>query len=204
MSWTDEEIAAVNLVLNPSGRSRQRQVELRESPRGTLPNGALDFREFPLTTASSVIISNADFTESRSPKNDFGVEESIQFSWLTCDGVIFDRARPFHRISGQFTNCSFQRIGTDRGGIGGKFVDCDFTGASFRNVHLSANFIRCKFHDCNLKVASWGSSFEDCEFAGASIGRSFAHVAEVALSAERVTFVVVSGKVRPGETRHIS
>jgi hypothetical protein len=54
-----------------------------------------------------------------------------------------------------------------------------------------------------MKVASWGSSFEDCEFEGAMIGSTFHDVREVALSADRVTFVVLTHKVHPGETRHI-
>ena len=203
MSWTDQEIAAVNATLIPKGRQRQRPVELPQSPHGTLPNGVADFRQFPLTCASMVIISNADFTKSRSPINDYGVDQSIKLTWVKCDRVVFDRARVFHRIDGRFDNCSFQRIGTDHCGLVGTFVDCDFTGTSFRNAHLVANFVRCKFHKCNMKVASWGSSFEDCEFEGASIDPLFADVRDVALSATRVTFVVLTHKVHPGETRHI-
>lgn len=55
-----------------------------------------------------------------------------------------------------------------------------------------------------MKVASWGSSFEDCEFAGAKIDKLFEDVRDVALSADAVTFVVLSGKVHVGQTRHIS
>lgn len=55
-----------------------------------------------------------------------------------------------------------------------------------------------------MKVASWGSSFEDCEFAGAKIDKLFEDVRDVALSADAVTFVVLTGKVHVGETRHIN
>ena len=204
MSWTDEEISAVNSTLIPEGRQRQRPVDLPPSPHGLLPNGALDYRQFPLTRASGVIISIADFTGSRSPKNEYGVDQSIMLTWVQCDRAVFDRVRVFHRIDGRFNNCSFQRIGTDRCGLVGTFTDCDFTGTSVRNAHLVANFVRCRFHGCNMKVASWGSSFENCEFEGASIDSLFADVRDVALSAQKVTFVVLSGKVHVGETRHIS
>ncbi|NLS97190.1 MAG: hypothetical protein GXX96_34055 [Planctomycetaceae bacterium] len=55
----------------------------------------------------------------------------------------------------------------------------------------------------DMKVASWGSSFDDCQFAGATIDRLFQDVRDVALSADTVTFVVLTGKVHAGETRHI-
>lgn len=204
MKWTDEEITAVNSTLIPKGRKRQRPVELQPSPHGLTKDGAADYRGFPLTCASGVIVSSADFSTSRSPANEYGIDQSIMLAWVTCDHVVFDRARVFHRIDGRFSNCSFQRIGTDRCGFVGTFTDCDFSGTSFRNAHLVANFIRCKFHDCNMKVASWGSSFEDCEFAGAKIDKLFEDVRDVALSADAVTFVVLTGKVHVGETRHIS
>lgn len=204
MNWTDEEITAVNSTLIPKGRERQHPVELQPSPHGITPNGAADYRQFPLTRATSVVISNADFTKSRSPTNPYGVDQSIMLTGVKCDHVVFDRARVFHRIDGRFDNCSFQRIGTDHCGFVGTFTDCDFTGTSFRNAHLVANFIRCKFHACNMKVASWGSSFEDCEFAGATITRLFEDVRNVAFSADAVTLVVLTGKVHVGETRHIS
>ena len=203
-NWTDEEINAVNSTLIPKGRERPRPVALPTSPHGMTENGAADYRGFPLTRASGVILSHADFSKSRSPNNEHGVDQSIMLSWVTCDRVIFDGARVFHRVNGRFDNCSFQRIGTDHCGFGGIFVDCDFTGASLGNAHLAANFVRCKFHNCKMKVASWGSSFEDCEFAGASIDHLFADVRDVAQSSDRVTFVVLSGKVHSGETRHIS
>jgi uncharacterized protein YjbI with pentapeptide repeats len=204
MNWTDEEITAVNSTLIPKGREGQRPVELQPSPHGSTPDGAADYQGFPLTRASGVIISNADFSKSRSPANEYGVDQSIMLTWVRCDDVVFDRARVFHRIDGRFYNCSFRRIGTDRCGFVGTFTDCDFSGTSFRNAHLVANFIRCKFHDCNMKVASWGSSFEDCEFAGANIDKLFQDVRDVALSENAVTFVVLTGKVHVGETRHIA
>lgn len=204
MNWNDEEVTAVNSMLIPKGRQRQHQMDLPPSPHGTLPNGTADFRQFPLTRASGIVISNADFTKSRSPANEYGVDQSIMLTWVKCDRVIFDRARVFHSIDGRFDNCSFLRIGTDRCGFVGTFTDCDFSGTSFRNAHLVANFTRCKFHDCNMKVASWGSSFEDCEFAGATIDQLFEDVRDVAFSADAVTFVVLTGKVHAGETRHIS
>jgi len=204
MNWTNEEINSVNSVLIPKGRQRQNPVELSQSPHGILPNGTADFRQFPLTRASGVIISNADFANSRSPENEYGVDQSIMLTWVKCERVLFDRARVFHRIDGRFDNCSFQRIGTDHCGFVGTFTDCDFTGTSFRNAHLVANFVRCRFHDCKMKVGSWGSSFENCEFVGASIDPLFADVRDIALSSDKVTFVVLTGKVHAGETRHIS
>lgn len=203
MNWSDEEITAVNSTLIPKGRTRQRSVDLPPSPHGSTPDGAADYRGFPLTCASGVIVCNADFTKSRSPANEYGVDQSIMLTWVKCDRVVFDMARVFHRIDGRFENCSFQRIGTDHCGFVGTFVDCDFTGTSFRNAHLVANFIRCKFHNCKMKVASWGSSFENCEFAGATIDPLFKDVRDVVVSADAVTFVVLANKVHPGETRHI-
>ncbi len=204
MNWTADEIVAVNSTLIPKSRHRQKPVELQPSPHGTTQKGAADYREFPLKRASGVIISNADFSKARSPSNEYGVDQSIMLTWVSCDSVVFDRARVFHQIGGKFDNCSFRRIGTDQCGLVGTFKDCDFSGTSFRNAHLCANFIRCKFHKCNLKVASWGSSFEDCEFAGSAIDPIFQDVSDVALSADVVTFVVLTGKVHAGETRHIS
>jgi hypothetical protein len=204
MNWTDEEITAVNSTLIPKGKTRQHPVDLPSSPRGTTPDDAADYRGFPLTRAVGVAMSNADFGKSRSPKNEYGVDQSIMLTWVQCDSVTFDRARVFHRIDGRFANCSFRKIGTGNCSFVGTFTDCDFSGTSFRNAHLVANFIRCKFHECNMKVASWGSSFEGCEFAGAKIDDLFEDVRDVALSADAVTFVVLSGKVQVGETRHIS
>lgn len=204
MNWIDEEITAVNATLIPKGKGRRRPVDLPSSPHGATPDGAADYRGFPLTRASSVVISNADFGKSRSPANEYGVDQSIMLTWVKCDDVVFDRARVFHRIDGRFDNCSFRRIGTDNCGFVGTFTDCDFSGTSFRNAHLVANFIRCKFHNCNMKVASWGSSFEDCEFSGATIDPLFEDVLNAALSADVVTFVVLTGKVHVGETRHIN
>lgn len=204
MNWTNEEISSVNSTLIPKGNERQRPVELPPSPHGLTPDGLADYREFPLTRASAVIFSKADFSKCRSPKNQYGVEQSIMLTWVTCDQVIFDRSRPFHSINGQFSNCSFRRIGTNQCGIVGTYTDCDFSGASFRNAHLVANFVRCKFHDCNMKVASWGSSFESCEFSGATIDPLFEDVRNAAFSADAVTFVVLNSKVHVGETRYIS
>lgn len=201
--WTNEQIDSVNAVLIPKGR-HQRQVELPPSPHGTLPNGLADFRRFPLTRAAGIIIADADFSQARSPLNEYGVDESIHLTWMKCDRVTFDQARSFHCLNGRFESCSFRRIGTDHCSFTGRYFDCDFSGTSFRTAHLSANFVRCKFHDCRMKLASWGSSFEDCEFAGATIDDVFADIRDVALAASQVTFVVVSGKPRPGETRHIS
>jgi len=204
MNWNKEEIEAVNATLTPSGRGRSRPVVLPMSPHGATETGAADYRGFPLTRASSVIVSDADFSKSRSPENEYGVDQCIMLAWVTCNRVVFDQARVFHQIIGQFSNCSFRRIGTDKCGIGGTYTDCDFSGTSFRNAHLAANFIRCKFHGCNMKVASWGSSFEACEFAGATIDPLFEDVRNATLSADAVTFVALGGKVRMGETRHIS
>jgi hypothetical protein len=47
-------------------------------------------------------------------------------------------------------------------------------------------------------------SFEDCEFADATIDPLFKDVSDVAFSTDAVTFVVLTNKVHPGETRHIS
>ncbi|MEZ6133812.1 MAG: hypothetical protein R3C53_02770 [Pirellulaceae bacterium] len=204
MNWTDEEITAVNSTLIPKGKRRQHPVDLPPSPHGTTPNDAADFREFPLVRASGVVMSNADFAKSRSPPNEYSVDQSIMLTWVKCDEVIFDRARVFHRIDGRFDKCSFRKIGTDNCSFVGTFTECDFTGTSFRNAHLVANFIRCKFHSCNMKVASWGSSFEECEFSDAKIDPLFQDVREAALSADSATFVVLTGKVLVGETRHIS
>jgi hypothetical protein len=203
-NWTHEEIAAVNSTLIRKGRERRRPVALPPSPHGVTESGAADYRGFPLTRACGVIVSNADFSKARSPDNEYGVDQAITLTWVTGDGVNFDGARVFHMINGRFANCSFRRIGSDRCGFVGTFTDCDFTGTSFRNAHLVANFLRCRFHDCKMKVASWGSSFEDCEFAGASIDHVFANVRDVAQSSDRVTFVVLGGKVHAGETRYIS
>ncbi|MBI1249791.1 hypothetical protein GC197_18345 [bacterium] len=204
MNWTDEEIAAVNSTLIPKGKGRQHPVDLPSSPHGTTPDDAADYRGFPLCRASGVVMSNADFGKSRSPANEYGVDQSIMLTWVRCDKVVFDGARVFHRIDGRFDKCSFRRIGTDNCSFVGTFTDCEFSGTSLRNAHLLANFIRCKFHDCNMKVASWGSSFEDCGFAGAKIDELFGDVRDVAFSADTVTFVVLSGKVHVGETRHIN
>src|SRR5688572_3034501 len=116
MTWTEEEITSVNSILIPKGRERQRPVELPPSPHGITSNGAADYREFPLTCATSVVISCADFTESRSSANRDGIDQ-IMLTYVQCAHVVFDRARVFHRIDGRFDNCSFQRIGTDRCGL---------------------------------------------------------------------------------------
>ncbi|MBL8820074.1 MAG: pentapeptide repeat-containing protein [Planctomyces sp.] len=204
MNWTDEEIKTVNGLLFPEGKERQRPVDLPSSPHGTTPGGAADYRGFPLKRASSVVISNADFGKSRSPANQYGVDQSILMTWVKCNKVVFDMARVFRRIDGHFDSCSFRRIGTDNCSFSGTFMDCDFSGTSFRGAHLVANFVRCKFHDCNMKVASWGSSFEACEFSGAKIDPLFDDVRDAAFAAESVTFVVLTHKVHVGETRHIS
>lgn len=204
VTWTDEHISEVNSTLIPRGRQRQRPVQLPPSPHGTLPDGAADFRQFPLTCASGVVISHANFTKARSPVNEYGVDQAIMLTWVKCDHVHFDRARVFHRIDGRFENCSFQRVGTEQCGLVGTFIDCDFSRTSFRNAHLVANFVRCRFHWCNMKVASWGSSFEDCEFTGATMDPLFDDVRDVALSSDKVTFVVLNSKVHEGENRHIS
>ncbi len=204
MNWTCEEINAVNSVLIPKERVRQRPLSMLPSPHGRTASGAEDFRGFPLTRATSVIVSNADFSKSRSPKNEYGVDQSIILTWVSCKNVNFDGARVFHRINGQFDCCSFINIGTEQCGFSGTFTDCDFSGTSFRNAHLIANFVRCKFHDCKMKAASWGSSFADCEFTGASIDHLFTEIRDITQSSERVTFVVLNGKILAGETRHIS
>jgi len=203
-NWTDDETAALNSVWNAKSRNDQGPVAPPPSPHGTLPSGAADFRKFPLTRMSGVAISNADFTGSRSPNNQYGVDQLIMLTWVHCDHVVFDKSRVFHRIDGQFRSCSFRKIGAAGCNFDGTFTDCDFSGTSFRNAGLAANFVRCKFHDCNMKVAGWGSSFEDCEFQGATIDPIFEDVRDAALSADRVTFCVLTHKVHVGETRHIS
>jgi len=178
------------------------QVPIPPSPHGLLPDGRVNFRGFPLNVAAAVVIESADFTGARSPKNEYGADLLIMLAGVKCTDVIFDRARVFHSIDGTFDHCSFKKIGTAGCGLTGTFRDCDFSGTSFRKAHLIGNFIRCRFHDCNLRLASWGSSFSECEFAGSTIDDIFADIREIAMSAPVVTFAVVSGKVKPGETRH--
>ena len=199
--WNPPETDAVNATLIPRKR-RMERIALGTSPRDSLSTGYADFRHFPLTRAVFISIRKADFSHARSPKNQHGVDQGISLSSITCTDVIFDRARVFHTLDGQFTDCSFKGVGTERCGVTGTFTDCDFTGTSFRNAHFKANFVRCRFIDCNLHLASWPSSFEDCEFSGARIDDIFSDIREVATASERVTFAVVGSSVFPGETRH--
>jgi uncharacterized protein YjbI with pentapeptide repeats len=149
---------------------------------------------------SRVQIANADFTAARSAKNQFGVEQTIQFEDVVADRSLFDRAGKFSRLTGQFTACSFRKMTTKSCSIGGTYTDCDFTGANFKGAHIDGRFIRCRFNGCNLHVASWAGSFQDCEFASAGIHDLFADVRAAAFAGGRVTFTVTMSKVISGET----
>lgn len=201
--WSDDDIASIRAVATPQKDLIRNRVELPESPHGSLPSGHSDFRGFPASIIASVKIESADFSQCRSPDNEFGVDEGINLTNVHCTDVRFDRSRVFHRIGGTFRRCSFLRIGTDRCIVTGTFEECDFTGTSFRNAHLSANFIRCHFENCNLNLASWGSSFEACSFEGSKINKLFSDVRDFTLSSQYVTFCMVSGKLKPNETRHV-
>lgn len=199
--WTEPEIAPIREVLIPKRGLARLPVPLPASPRGELPAGLADFRGFPLTEAAMVAIADADFTAARAPRNQSGVEQSIQFRNVAAERSVFDRAGKFSRIDGQFTGCSFQKITTRSCSIAGVFTDCDFSGSNFKAAHFNARFIRCRFQNCNLHLASWPSSFQDCEFTGAAIHELFADVRTAATAAERVTFTVTMSSVLPGVFR---
>ena len=201
--WPDDEVNSIRSVVIPKKSLIRDRVPLPESPSGTLDDGRSDFRGFPLSTMASVNIDSANFSFCRSPINEYGVDQLIMLTNVQCNNVIFDRSRVFHRIDGNFSRCSFQKIGTSQSSLVGTFSECDFTGTSFRNAHFVANFRNCNFSNCNLNLASWGSSFEECSFTGSKIHDLFADVRDVAMSSELVTFCVVGDTVKPGETRHI-
>jgi hypothetical protein len=198
-AWAASEAASVEAALLLKRGATRQAMAMPASPRGTLPNGLADFRGFPLTEATSVSIADADFTAARAPKNQFGVEQAIQFQDVVADRSVFDRAGKFHRLNGRFANCSFRKITTKSCSVSGAFTDCDFSGSNFKGAHFNARFIRCRFHDCNLHLASWPSTFEDCEFKGAGIHEIFADVRDAALADDRVTFTVTMSKVILGK-----
>jgi uncharacterized protein YjbI with pentapeptide repeats len=199
-NWTAGEADPVQAAIFLKRGAMRKAIPMPASPRGTLPSGLADFRGFPLIEVVRVSIADADFTGARAPKNQFGVEQSIELQDVTAEASVFDRAGKFHRLVGQFRNCSFRKVTTRDCGVNGTFTDCDFSGANFKGAHFNARFIRCRFHDCNLHLASWPSSFEDCEFSGAGIHDLFADVRAAALASDRVTFTVTMSKVIPGET----
>ncbi|HRK17448.1 MAG TPA: pentapeptide repeat-containing protein [Hyphomicrobiaceae bacterium] len=197
-AWTTEEITAIQAAIFLKRGAGRKAIPMPASPRGTLPTGLADFRGFPLTEVACVSISDADFTRARAPKNQFGVEQSIQLQDVIGDRSVFDRAGKFLRLMGQFTTCSFRKITTKSCSVNGTFTDCDFSGANFKLAHFNARFIRCRFHDCNLHLASWPSTFEDCEFKGAGIHDIFGDVRAAAFASDRVTFTVTTSKVIVG------
>lgn len=201
-TWTSEEADPVAAAIAPPpGQMRASTpmpAPMPPSPRGQLPGGRADFRGFPLTQATAVCLVDVDFTGARAPKNRFGVRQTIQLREVVAERSVFDRAGAFHRIQGQFRECSFRRITTSSCSVTGTFTDCDFSGANFQGAHFAARFIRCRFEGCNLHVASWPSHFEDCEFAGARIHNLFADVRAAAMAGARVTFTVTMSRVIPG------
>ena len=198
-AWNATDVGQVEAAIFLKRGAMRKAIPMPASPRGTLPSGLADFRGFPLTEVASVSIAGADFTQARAPKNQFGVEQSIQFQDVTAERSIFDRAGKFHRLIGQFSACSFRKITTKSCIATGTFTDCDFSGANFKGAHFNARFIRCWFHECNLHLASWQSSFQDCEFKGAGIHDTFADVRDAAFAGDRVTFTVTMSKVIVGE-----
>ena len=199
-AWSDADVEQVNAsLLRP-----RHAAHPAPSPRGVAPSGLADFHGFPLTRMEGVHIADADFTAARPPKNAFGVAQSVHVLDVTADRVVFDRAGPFHRLHGAFSACTFRRISTRHGSLVGSFSDCDFTGANFNGAHFAARFLRCRFVDCRMHLASWGGEFDDCEFAGSSIHEIFHDIRDLALAAERVSFVVTARGARrtgpaPGE-----
>lgn len=142
--WTTTDMASVQAILMPKNGRRDR-VRLPESPRGSLSSGLTDFRGFPLHVVNSVEINDADFSRARSPNNEHGVEQAISLISVKCSRVVFDHARVFHLISGEFAGCSFKKIGTSRCGIAGTFrtvisVELAFVTLILRPTSLGADF----------------------------------------------------------------
>ncbi len=198
--WTAQEIDPVQSAIELKRGQMRKPIPMPASPRGTQPDGRANYRGFPLTAVARVQISDADFTAARAPKNQFGVEQTIQFQDVVADRSLFDRAGKFSRLTGQFAACSFRKMTTKSCSVGGTYTDCDFTAANFKGAHLDGRFIRCRFNGCNLNVASWAGGFQECEFTGASIHDLFADVRAAAFAAGRVTFTVTMSKVIFGGT----
>lgn len=197
--WNADEAASIAAAIFLKPGVRRDPIPLPASPRGNLPNGMADFRSFPLHEAAWVSMDGADWSGARAPKNRTGAQETIQLRDLNASRCVFDRAGKFHRITGQFTGCSFRKITTMRAHVAGTFTDCDFSGANFRSAHFDARFVRCQFHGCNLHLASWPSTFEDCEFRDADIHPIFQDIRDAAFASDRVTFKVTMSKVIVGD-----
>jgi hypothetical protein len=187
-TWASEEVA---LLREAFGRG-----QVPPSPRGLTEAGLGDYRGFPLERMGrGAVLTQADFTKARAPKNAFGVEQSIQLDSVQADGCLFDGAGKFLRLSGRFTGCSFRKITTRSAAVQGRFEDCDFTGASFKGAHLEGEFLRCRFDAANLHVASWTGAFRECRFAGAGIHDVFADIRSVAVASESVSFTATTNRV---------
>ncbi len=189
--WTTEEMTVVREALA--------RGQVPPSPRGKTGEGLVDFRGFPLEKVGlGAALTRVDFSKARAPRNDFGVEQSIQLQQVVAEGCLFDGAGKFLRLSGRFTRCSFRKVTTKSAGIQGRFEDCDFSGSNFKGAHLDGEFLRCRFDGANLHVASWAGVFRECSFSGSGIHDLFAEVAAVAIAAERVSFTVTMNRVIPG------
>jgi fluoroquinolone resistance protein len=122
---------------------RKQQVE---SPFGTF-DGRADFR--------GLVISEAiDYLKLNSADLSFG-----KFDW---NGQ-FNYCR--------FTNCKFHGSHL-RSRIGGKFENCDFSGAILKGATISGEFTNCRFNLADLRSTFGPQRLSQCTFEGADLRKA--------------------------------
>jgi uncharacterized protein YjbI with pentapeptide repeats len=200
-AWTPSELETLYREIEVDRSNPWRQRNLPASPHGLTASGLADFRGLPFRGLVKMDIVNADFTKSRSLKNEHAVDTGLSFHSCRALRTVFDNSGTCEGFDGIFDHCSLNGIRGNRCHLVGLFRDCQFLRANLKRAHLRSNFVRCRFEGCNLDVASWGSSFEDCTFVNCKISPIFQDVADYVGDGKPVTFsMLTSWRITPGET----
>ncbi|MDH6678311.1 uncharacterized protein YjbI with pentapeptide repeats [Rhodococcus sp. LBL1] len=135
------------------------------SPHGITEEGHLDLRGVETGRGRSLSIKyltleRLDLSHARGSLHIFETEVSdSRFDKISAADSVLDRL---------FVRCSFRSARLTRARIGRRIADCDFTGASLRQLTLGENtvFERCTFDGADLTDARLtGGRFVDCTFA---------------------------------------
>lgn len=162
--WTESQLGEVLAKLEVDRSRKWKRRPFPSSPRGRTESVLQDFRKFPLQQLASFDIKKVDFSGSRSPKNEHGVDSLIEITSCRCREVNFEGCGEFHQLDGVFDNCCFDNIRAQGCGFTGIFRHCSFRKSDLRKAHLVGDFYYCSFDGADLRVNSWSASFFNCSF----------------------------------------
>lgn len=158
--WTTELDVEINRSLKKENWKDKTQANIRwqHQPFGLTDTGKIDFRGFPFREPSQYqYLVGIDFSYSKQLheiNDSYGMSRGGSFNYSIFEACIFvDTEMPAN--------------------LSEKFVDCDFSGASFKSSRINGVFESCRFIKSKMNDVIGAMKFVNCDFTGANLSKSY-------------------------------